>query len=82
MIKIIKGEMTMYKIGQHVLLKQGTKLVKCIIIDVDLTFITLKMEYKKGSGANIKVNVNSKNLINPEGANITGFDFNNDFFSA
>ena len=40
------------------------------------------MEYKKGSGANIKVNVNSKNLINPEGTNITGFDFNNDFFSA
>ncbi len=74
--------MTVYKIGQCVLFKQGTKLIKAVVVDVDLTFLTLKMEYKKGSGANIKVNVNSKNLINPEGTNITGFDFNNDFFSA
>lgn len=70
------------KKGSIMLLKQGTKLIKCIVIDIDATFVTLKMEYKKGSGANIKVNVNSKNLINPEGTNITGFDFNNDFFSA
>ena len=37
-----------YKVGSMVLLKQGRKLVKAVVIDVDLTFVTLKLHYKKG----------------------------------
>lgn len=51
------------QIGTQVLLKQGFKLVKAIVVDVDLTYITLKVEYKKGKHCNIKIKKNSSNII-------------------
>lgn len=50
-------------IGSQVLLRQGFKLVKAIVVDVDLTYITLKVEYKKGKHCNIKIKKNSSNII-------------------
>lgn len=65
-----------YKVGSMVLLKQGCKLVKAIVIDVDLTFVTLKLHYKKGEGATVKMNINSKDIIKFDGGvNIKGFDY-------
>lgn len=69
----------MYNVGQLVWLRQAGKLVNAVIIDIDATFITLKVNYKKGKGIDIKINKNSKDIINPNGTNISGFDFGNDF---
>ena len=69
----------MYNVGQLVWLRQAGKLVNAVVIDIDATFITLKVNYKKGKGIDIKINKNSKDIINPNGTNISGFDFNNDF---
>lgn len=52
-----------YKLGQLVLLKKGFEFVRCVVIDVDATFVTLRMEYKKGIGTDFKLNVNDKNII-------------------
>ena len=38
----------MYKVGQLVWLRQAGKLVNAVVIDVDLTFVTLRINYKKG----------------------------------
>ena len=51
-------------IGTQVLLKQGFKLMKAVVIDIDLTFVTLKVEYKQGQHCNIKVKRNSNCIIN------------------
>lgn len=51
------------QIGSKVLLKCGFGLVKAIIVDVDLTYLTLKVEYKKGKHCNIKIKKNSSNII-------------------
>ena len=51
-------------IGSQVLLKYGFGLVRGIVIDVDLTFYTLKVEYKKGKHCNVKVKKNSDRIIN------------------
>ena len=51
------------QIGNKVLLKCGFGLVKAIIVDVDLTYLTLKVEYKKGKHCNIKIKKNSSNII-------------------
>lgn len=65
-----------YKVGQIVMLKEGLKLVKAVVIDVDLTFVTLKLHYKKGDGATVKMNINSKDIIKFDGGvNIKGFDY-------
>ena len=65
-------------IGEIVLLKQGLKLIRCVIIDIDATFVTLRMEYHKGIGADIKVNINSEDIIKPSGLRVDNFDFIND----
>lgn len=65
------------KIGDLVLLKQAGKLVRCVVIDIDATFVTLRLEYKKGFGTDIKVNINSEDIIKSSGLSIDGFDFNN-----
>lgn len=64
-------------IGSQVLLRQGFKLVKAIVVDVDLTYITLKVEYKKGKHCNIKIKKNSNNIIN--GINTEAFVNRNNF---
>lgn len=69
----------MYNVGQLVWLRQAGKLVNAVVIDIDATFITLKVNYKKGKGIDIKINKNSRDIINPSGTNISGFDFGNDF---
>ena len=69
----------MYNVGQLVWLRQAGKLVNAIVIDIDAKFITLKVNYKKGKGIDIKINKNSRDIINPSGTNISGFDFGNDF---
>ena len=66
------------KIGDLILLKQGLKLIRCVVIDVDATFVTLRMEYHKGIGTDIKVNINSEDIIKPNGLKVGNFDFIND----
>lgn len=51
-------------IGNVVWLKEGMKLAKGIVVDIDLTYITLKVEYKKGQPVNVKVKRNSNCIIN------------------
>ena len=69
----------MYKLGEMVLLKQGLKLVRAVVISVDLTFVTLRLDYKQGIGCDIKLNVNSEDIIKPSGLKVGNFDYNNDF---
>ena len=69
----------MYKLGEMVLLKQGLKLVRAVVVDVDLTFVTLRLDYKQGIGCDIKLNVNSEDIIKPSGLKVGNFDYNNDF---
>lgn len=52
------------QIGSKVLLKCVFGLVKAVVIDIDLTFVTLKVEYKQGQHCNIKVKRNSNCIIN------------------
>ena len=68
----------MYKLGEMVLLKQGLKLVRAVVISVDLTYVTLRLDYKQGFGADIKLNVNSEDIIKPSGLKVGNFDFIND----
>ena len=65
-------------IGDLVLLKQGLKLIRCVVISVDTEFVTLRMEYHKGMGCDIKVNINSEDIIKPSGLHVDGFDYKED----
>ena len=66
------------KVGDLILLKQASKLVRCVVIDIDTEFVTLRLEYHKGIGTDIKVNVNSKDIIKPSGLHVDGFDYKED----
>ena len=69
----------MYKLGEMVLLKQGLKLVRAVVVDIDLTYVTLRLDYKQGFGADIKLNINSEDIIKSSGLKVGNFDYNNDF---
>ena len=66
------------KVGDLILLKQASKLVRCVVIDIDTEFVTLRLEYKKGFGTDIKVNINSEDIIKPSGLRVDGFDYKED----
>ena len=68
----------MYKLGEMVLLKQGLKLVRAVVISVDLTYVTLRLDYKQGFGCDIKLDINSEDIIKPSGLRVDNFDFIND----
>ena len=72
------------KIGEMVLLKQGLKLVRAVVVDIDLTYVTLRLDYKQGFGADIKLDINSEDIIKPSGLHVDGFDYKDDigFFRA
>lgn len=74
----------MYKLGEMVLLKQGLKLVRAVVVDIDLTYVTLRLDYKQGFGADIKLDINSEDIIKPSGLHVDGFDYKDDigFFRA
>lgn len=67
-----------YKVGQIVMLKRGLKLVRAVVISVDLTYVTLRLDYKQGFGADIKLDINSDEIIKPNGLRVDNFDFIND----
>jgi hypothetical protein len=54
----------MFKVGNVVLLKQGLKLVRGVIISVDTDFISVDIKYNRGKGTILKVRKDSKELIN------------------
>ena len=66
------------KIGDLVLLKQASKLIRCVVIDIDTEFVTLRLEYKKGIGTDIKLDINSDEIIKPNGLRVDNFSFIND----
>ena len=66
------------KIGDLVLLKQGLKLVRAVVVDIDLTYVTLRLDYKQGFGTDIKLDINSEEIIKPNGLRVDNFDFIND----
>ena len=66
------------KIGDLVLLKQGLKLVRAVVVDIDLTYVTLRLDYKQGFGADIKLDINSEEIIKPNGLRVDNFSFIND----
>ena len=68
----------MYKLGEMVLLKQGLKLVRAVVVDIDLTYVTLRLDYKQGFGADIKIDINSDEIIKPNGLRVDNFSFIND----
>ena len=72
------------KIGDLVLLKQASKLIRCVVIDIDTEFVTLRLDYKRGLGCDIMVNINSEDIIKPSGLHVDGFDYKDDigFFRA
>lgn len=53
----------MFYRGQLVMLKKGLKYIRYVVVDIDATFVTLRLDYKKGIGATIKVKRNSTDLI-------------------
>lgn len=74
----------MYKLGEIVMLKRASKLIRAIVIDIDTEFVTLRLDYKRGMGCDIKVNINSEDIIKPSGLHVDGFDYKDDigFFRA
>ena len=68
----------MYKLGEIVMLKQGLKLVRAVVISVDLTYVTLRLDYKQGFGADIKLDINSDEIIKSNGLRVDNFNFIND----
>lgn len=50
-------------IGQLVILKKGLKYIRAVVIDVDATFVTLRLDYKKSIGTTIKISKDSKDLL-------------------
>ena len=67
-----------YKVGQIVMFKRGLKLVRAVVISVDLTYVTLRLDYKQGFGCDIKLDINSDEIIKPNGLKVGNFDFIND----
>ena len=65
-------------IGDLVLLKQGLKLVRAVVVDVDLTYVTLRLDYHQGLGCDIKLDINSEEIIKPNGLRVDNFSFIND----
>lgn len=51
------------KIGEIVLLKKGLKYIRAVVIDIDATFVTLRLDYKKSIGTTIKISKDSKDLL-------------------
>ena len=66
------------KVGSIVLLKQAGKLIRAIVIDIDTEFVTLRLDYKQGFGADIRLNINSEDIIKPSGLHVDGFDYKED----
>ena len=54
----------MYKVGNMVLLRQGLKLVRGVIISIDTDIISVDVKYNRGKGTVLKVRKDSKDLIN------------------
>lgn len=52
------------KIGSVVLLKQGLKLVRGVVVSIDTDFISVDVKYNRGKGTILKVRKDSKDLIN------------------
>lgn len=50
-------------IGQLVILKKGLKYIRAVVIDIDATFVTLRLDYKKSIGTTIKISKDSKDLL-------------------
>ena len=67
-----------YKLGEIVMLKRGLKLVRAVVISVDLTYVTLRLDYKQGFGADIRLDINSDEIIKPNGLRVDNFSFIND----
>ena len=67
-----------YKVGQIVMLKRGLKLVRAVVISVDLTYVTLRLDYKQGFGCDVKLDINSDEIIKPNGLRVDNFSFIND----
>ena len=65
-------------IGEIVMLKRGLKLVRAVVVDVDLTYVTLRLDYKQGFGCDVKLDINSEDIIKPSGLRVDNFDFIND----
>jgi hypothetical protein len=55
--------MILFYPGQLVILRKGLKYIRCVVVDIDATFVTLRLDYKKGIGATIKVRKDSTDLI-------------------
>lgn len=53
----------MFHTGQLVILRKGLKYIRCVVVDIDATFVTLRLDYKKGIGTTIKVRKDSTDLI-------------------
>jgi hypothetical protein len=51
------------KLGQNVLVKCGMNLVKAVVIDIDFSYATLRVEYEKGKHGNIRVKNQDKELF-------------------
>lgn len=49
-------------IGQIVMVKKGLSLIKCVVVDIDATYVTLHMEYKKGKGTDFKIKLDSNEI--------------------
>lgn len=62
------------KIGTQVLVKYGLGLVKGVVIDIDLTFVTLKVEYKKGKTCTLKLKHNSDSIVRYNGIDTEAFN--------
>ena len=60
------------------MLKRGLKLVRAVVISVDLTYVTLRLDYKQGFGTDIKLDINSEEIIKPNGLRVDNFSFIND----
>lgn len=76
-------------IGQLVILKKGLKYIRAVVIDVDATFVTLRLDYKKSIGTTIKISKDSKDLLkfdikskSNKYMNTEAFDSNNNNFMA
>ena len=51
-------------IGQVVLLKQGFKYVRAIVVSIDTDFISLDVNYNRNKGTILKIRKDSKDIIN------------------
>jgi hypothetical protein len=51
------------KVGQTVLLKQGLKLIKAVVISIDTDFVSLDVKYDRNKGSVIRLRKDSKDII-------------------